>query len=87
LLLLIIFHLFYFKFHPSDTESFKISISDLIKSKFENIKIIVENDIAEEIVYKYPVVITISSTAAFNLMNTIVPIYKNEMLNNIKRSF
>lgn len=76
---------FYFKFHPSDTESFKSSISELIKCKFENIKVILENDIAEEIVFKYPVryAITISSTAAFNLMNSgIVPIYLNEMLNN-----
>lgn len=77
---------FYFKFHPSDTESFKASIVKLIKKKFENIIIILENNIAEEIVFKYPVryVITISSTSAFNLMNSgIIPIFTNDMLNKL----
>jgi hypothetical protein len=77
---------FYFKFHPSDTESFKASMVKLIKNKFENIIIILEDNIAEEIVFKYPVryVITISSTSAFNLMNSgIIPIFINDMLNKL----
>jgi hypothetical protein len=77
---------FYFKFHPSDSDSFKASIVELIKEKFENIVILLEDIIAEEIVYKYPVryVITISSTSAFNLMSSgVVPIFINNMLNKV----
>jgi len=75
---------FYFKFHPSDSEPFKFSIIKLIKEKYENVVILLEDNIAEEIVFKYPVryVITISSTSAFNLMNSgVVPIFMNNMLN------
>lgn len=77
---------FYFKFHPSDSESFKFTMIKLINEKFKNIIIITEDCIAEEIVFKYPVryVITISSTSAFNLMNSgIIPIFINDMLNKL----
>jgi len=77
---------FYFKFHPSDSESFKASVFNLIENKFKNITIILEDNIAEEIVYKYAVryVITISSTSAFNLMNSgVVPIFTNNMLSKL----
>lgn len=77
---------FYFKFHPSDSESFKLIMTKLINEKFKNIIIITEGTIAEEIVFKYPVryLITISSTSAFNLMNSgIIPIFLNNMLNKI----
>lgn len=77
---------FYFKFHPSDKDDVKQSICELIKNKYPNVEIIFENDIAENIIAKYPVkyAITFNSTAAFNLMGRgIVPIFLNDMFNEL----
>lgn len=74
---------FYFKFHPSEKDTMKLSISKLIIENYPNIKIITEEDIAENIIYKYPVryAITYNSTAAMNLINNgIVPIFLNNLL-------
>lgn len=76
---------FYFKFHPSETDSFKHSITKLINEQYSNIVIIPENDIAENIVIKYPVrnAITINSTAAMNLITKgLIPIFLNNFYNN-----
>jgi hypothetical protein len=74
---------FYFKFHPSDTDSIKLSVKELIDDKYKNIKIISEDDIAESIINKYPVkyAITFNSTAVLNLINRgVVPIFMNDIL-------
>lgn len=79
------FSVFYFKFHPSDSYDFKVKMTEIINSKFENVTILLENEIAEVLVFKYPVRygITISSTSVFNLMNSgVVPIYLNNLLND-----
>lgn len=79
------FERFYFKFHPSDTENVKRAVTRLIKEKYSYILIIIENDIAEKLIIKYPVkyAITFNSTAVFNLMNRgIVPIFLNSIFSN-----
>lgn len=77
---------FYFKFHPSDTKEIILQIKKVIKEKYSNIIIISENDIAENIIIKYPVQysITFNSTATFNLMEKgIIPIFLNNMFNKL----
>lgn len=79
------FNPFYFKFHPSDTDSVKLAVIKLINEKYRNIIIIPENDIAEILINKYPVqyAITFNSTAALNLINKgIIPIFLNNLFNN-----
>ena len=76
---------FYFKFHPSDSNSVKLAVIKLINEKYRNINIISENEIAEILIDKYPVqyAITINSTAALNLINKgIIPIFLNNLFNN-----
>lgn len=76
---------FYFKFHPSDSEGFKRKMTKLIRENYTDITIIPENEIAENIVNKYPVryAITINSTSALNLINKgLVPIFLNNLFNN-----
>jgi hypothetical protein len=76
---------FYFKFHPSDTNNIKLSITKIINEKYRNIIIIPETDIAEILIDKYPVqyAITFNSTAALNLINKgIIPIFLNNLFNN-----
>lgn len=73
---------FYFKFHPSETEKVRQALTDLINNQHKNISIISENDIAENLIVKYPVkyAITFNSTAVFNLMNRgIEPIFLNHI--------
>ena len=75
---------FYFKFHPSDSEYVKKKLVGLIESKYRNVDIILENDIAENLINKYPVgyAITFNSTAVFNILEKgIVPIFLNKILN------
>jgi hypothetical protein len=74
---------FFFKFHPSESESVKDSLSALITNKYPWVTIITENDIAENIIIRYPVkyAITFNSTAALNLIKKgLVPIYMNSIL-------
>lgn len=80
------FEPFYFKFHPSEKENVKNKISLIIKDKFSNIKIINEELIAERLIYTYPVhyAITITSTAALNLINkNVVPIFMIDIFNDL----
>lgn len=77
---------FYFKFHPSDIEDVKEQIKQLIDKKYTNVIILNENDIAENIIIKYPVkyAITFNSTAALNLINRgIIPVFLNNMFNKL----
>jgi len=77
---------FYFKFHPSEKNNMKLCITKLINERHSNIIIIEENDVAENIINKYPVryAITFNSTAALNLINKgIVPIFLNNLFNDI----
>ena len=81
----IFFTPFYFKFHPSETESVRCTIENYIEENYKNIIIIQENIIAEKIIDKYPVryAITFKSTAALNLINKgVVPIFLNNLLQN-----
>lgn len=76
---------FYFKFHPSDTDNVKTSITGLINKNYTNVVIVPENDIAENLVDKYLVryAITFTSTAALNLINKgIIPIFLISLINN-----
>lgn len=75
---------FYFKFHPADTDSMKFSITKLINEKYSNVIIISDNDIAENIINKYPVKYSVSfnSTAVLNLIDkNIVPVFLNNQFN------
>jgi hypothetical protein len=75
---------FYFKFHPSDSNSFRAEISKLIQEKYCNITIITENDISENIIHKYPVAyaITINSTSSLNLINKgLIPVFLINLFN------
>lgn len=77
---------FYFKFHPADNEFVRFSISKLINEKYADIIIILGNDIAENIINKYPVqyAITFNSTAAFNLISKgIIPIFLNNIFHEL----
>lgn len=77
---------FYFKFHPSEKESVKNRISLIIKDRFPNIKIIKEDLVAERLIYTYPVhyAITITSTAALNLINkNVIPIFMINIFNEL----
>ena len=79
------FDCFYFKFHPTDNEYVKTTLTKLINEKYSNVTIISENYVAEIIINKYPVryAITFNSTAALNLINKgVVPIFLNNLLNN-----
>ena len=76
---------FYFKFHPSETDSFKRSIIKIIEERFRNIIVIQDNDPAENIVTKYPTryAISINSTATMNIINKgMIPIFLNSFYNN-----
>ena len=78
------FEPFYFKFHPSDTESAKIAITKLLRKINKKIIIIEDNIIGEEIIYKYPVKYSISvcSSINLNLINrNIIPIFLNKFYN------
>jgi hypothetical protein len=77
---------FYFKFHPSESDNVKKLLTSLINNKYKEITIITEDDIAENLIDKYPVkyAITFNSTAVFNILEKgIVPIFLNSMLNNL----
>jgi hypothetical protein len=74
----------FFKFHPSDNENVKAIVSKRICENYSRISVIQENDIAENIINKYPVryAITINSTAALNLINRgIIPLFLNNIFN------
>lgn len=76
---------FYFKFHPSDNESFKEKCLIMLNKFFPNIIIVLENMTAEKIIYKYPVkyTLTINSTASLNLIDLgFVPIFLNNIFKN-----
>jgi hypothetical protein len=79
------FHPFYFKFHPSDTNSIILEITKLIKENFQNVIIISDDENAESIINKYPVkyAITFNSTSALNLITKgIKPIFLNNFFNS-----
>lgn len=76
---------FYFKFHPSESEHVRLSIINLINNNHKNVTIISENDIAENIIGKYPVryAITFNSSAVMNLISKgIVPVFLNDVLHS-----
>jgi hypothetical protein len=76
------FRISYFKFHPSDIERVKSKIKKLLE-KTENTFLIEENEIAENLIVRYPAryAITFNSTAALNLIaKGVIPVFANTLL-------
>lgn len=83
------FTVFYFKFHPQDTDSMKSSIRLLIETRFSFVKIIEDEEPAELIVVKYPIKYSISYTSTCTLnhiVQGIIPIFLVEIFNQFKPS-